>query len=400
MDEARRAVPALSVRSEVLRSTRPSWPARACDTDDRARYELSRHPYLCLVGHPGRLAGREPGWAPREHARVGPEEPVSRLLLQRQLRHRRRSHCARDYDIFAALQEKSVAGELCMCRYRKKCDPPDRRTAQYRSGRGGPNGANGVRPRRGEPERPRHGARLRPDARLLDPAPPHARDRPHARGRDAAGGGARRVRAPRRGRARAVHRRPCTPGSCASAPTPATCSSPTSAPRASTSPWPTSPARSSCTSRSRTTSQPARTSSSTTSTSSSSNALAEADELPGKLWGIGIGLPGPVEFHSGRPIAPPIMPGWDRHPVRERFSDYDVPVWVDNDVNVMALGELRAASRASTRTSSSSRSARASAPGSSSRAACTGARRAAQATSDTSRSSTWTATTSSAAAGT
>jgi glucokinase-like ROK family protein len=70
--------------------------------------------------------------------------------------------------------------------------------------------------------------------------------------------------------------------------------------------------------------------------------LAEADELPGKLWGIGIGLPGPVEFHSSRPIAPPIMPGWDRHPVRERFSDYDVPVWVDNDVNVMALGELRA----------------------------------------------------------
>lgn len=70
--------------------------------------------------------------------------------------------------------------------------------------------------------------------------------------------------------------------------------------------------------------------------------LGEAGPLSGQLWGIGIGLPGPVEFGSGRPIAPPIMPGWDRHPVRERFADYDVPVWVDNDVNVMALGELRA----------------------------------------------------------
>jgi predicted NBD/HSP70 family sugar kinase len=37
------------------------------------------------------------------------------------------------------------------------------------------------------------------------------------------------------------------------------------------------------------------------------------------------------------------MPGWDRFPVRELFAErYDVPVWVDNDVNVMALGEVRA----------------------------------------------------------
>lgn len=61
------------------------------------------------------------------------------------------------------------------------------------------------------------------------------------------------------------------------------------------------------------------------------------------LWGIGIGLPGPVEFATGRPTSPPIMPGWDGHPVRERFSRrYGVPVWVDNDVNLMALGEYRA----------------------------------------------------------
>ena len=70
--------------------------------------------------------------------------------------------------------------------------------------------------------------------------------------------------------------------------------------------------------------------------------LAESQALPGKLWGIGIGVPGPVEFESGTPIAPPIMPGWDGYRVRERFAHYGVPVWVDNDVNVMALGELKA----------------------------------------------------------
>lgn len=63
---------------------------------------------------------------------------------------------------------------------------------------------------------------------------------------------------------------------------------------------------------------------------------------PGRLWGIGIGVPGPVEFRTGRPVSPPIMPGWGDYPVRERFSArYDAPVWVDNDVNVLALGELR-----------------------------------------------------------
>jgi predicted NBD/HSP70 family sugar kinase len=65
--------------------------------------------------------------------------------------------------------------------------------------------------------------------------------------------------------------------------------------------------------------------------------LKEAD-----LIAIGIGLPGPVEHSTGRPSNPPIMPGWD---------DFDVPcfvnhhlkatVLVDNDVNIMALGEQK-----------------------------------------------------------
>src|SRR5215213_3792128 len=70
--------------------------------------------------------------------------------------------------------------------------------------------------------------------------------------------------------------------------------------------------------------------------------LLRTTDLPATLWAIGIGVPGPVEFESGRPISPPIMPGWDRDPVRERFAKYGVPVWVDNDVNVMVLGERRA----------------------------------------------------------
>ena len=36
------------------------------------------------------------------------------------------------------------------------------------------------------------------------------------------------------------------------------------------------------------------------------------------------------------------MPGWDGYPVRDRFSArYGAPVWVDNDVNLLALGEWR-----------------------------------------------------------
>ena len=61
-----------------------------------------------------------------------------------------------------------------------------------------------------------------------------------------------------------------------------------------------------------------------------------------ELWGIGIGLPGPVEFATGRPVAPPIMPGWGGYDIRRHFAvSRQVPVWVDNDVNVMVLGELR-----------------------------------------------------------
>lgn len=61
-----------------------------------------------------------------------------------------------------------------------------------------------------------------------------------------------------------------------------------------------------------------------------------------EIWGVGVGLPGPVEFATGRPSEPPIMPGWNNYPVRDRLSKrYHAPVWVDNEVNLLCLGELR-----------------------------------------------------------
>ncbi|MCW2865146.1 MAG: hypothetical protein JWP48_6854 [Actinoallomurus sp.] len=80
--------------------------------------------------------------------------------------------------------------------------------------------------------------------------------------------------------------------------------------------------------------------------------LEKALELLGKLrgeglvedvHGAGIGVPGPVSFREGMPVVPPIMPGWDRFPVREVISQrLGCPVLVDNDVNIMALGEVHA----------------------------------------------------------
>jgi predicted NBD/HSP70 family sugar kinase len=70
------------------------------------------------------------------------------------------------------------------------------------------------------------------------------------------------------------------------------------------------------------------------------------NELRGDLvvWGIGVGVPGPVEFRAGRVIDPPIMTGWDRFDIAGWFtSRYGVPVIVENDANARAVAESRLA---------------------------------------------------------
>jgi len=74
---------------------------------------------------------------------------------------------------------------------------------------------------------------------------------------------------------------------------------------------------------------------------------AEFDELlEAAEWGradvkgVGIGVPGPVENTTRRPVSPGLMPGWDGFPIAEQLEEqFGVPVYVDNDCNVMALGE-------------------------------------------------------------
>ncbi|PZG04762.1 ROK family transcriptional regulator [Nonomuraea aridisoli] len=72
--------------------------------------------------------------------------------------------------------------------------------------------------------------------------------------------------------------------------------------------------------------------------------LAAAGRDASQVCGVGVGLPGPVEHRSGRPVNPPIMPGWDGFAVPEWLrARLGAPVLVDNDVNIMALGEHWAA---------------------------------------------------------
>ncbi|WP_265520249.1 ROK family transcriptional regulator [Oerskovia flava] len=64
------------------------------------------------------------------------------------------------------------------------------------------------------------------------------------------------------------------------------------------------------------------------------------------LRGMAVGLPGPVDVEAGTVESPARMPGWNGFAVTRWLEERaQVPVLVDNDVNLMALGEHFASPR-------------------------------------------------------
>ncbi|WP_200842277.1 ROK family protein [Actinomadura sp. K4S16] len=58
--------------------------------------------------------------------------------------------------------------------------------------------------------------------------------------------------------------------------------------------------------------------------------------------GVGVGLPGPVDPATGQVVSPSRMPGWNDFPVRDYVTGrVGVPALVENDANLMAVGEHR-----------------------------------------------------------
>ena len=63
------------------------------------------------------------------------------------------------------------------------------------------------------------------------------------------------------------------------------------------------------------------------------------EPLDRPVWAAGASLPGPIDQESGRPTAPPIMPGWDGFDVVAVMEEaLGVPAVTSNDVNTMLLG--------------------------------------------------------------
>lgn len=56
--------------------------------------------------------------------------------------------------------------------------------------------------------------------------------------------------------------------------------------------------------------------------------------------GIGMGVPGPVDTKNGKMMLASFLPGFEGYPLVKHFRDhFQMPVYMDNDVNVACMGE-------------------------------------------------------------
>lgn len=58
------------------------------------------------------------------------------------------------------------------------------------------------------------------------------------------------------------------------------------------------------------------------------------------VWGVGVGLPGPLDMLAGSLVNPPNFPGWNGVPLRRLLSEQlDLPVFLETDATAAAVGE-------------------------------------------------------------
>jgi predicted NBD/HSP70 family sugar kinase len=70
--------------------------------------------------------------------------------------------------------------------------------------------------------------------------------------------------------------------------------------------------------------------------------LEEAGAARDEVLAMGVGVPGPVDVERGRPVNPPIMPGWDDYPVADELAErFGTQVVLERDAQAMVVGEHR-----------------------------------------------------------
>ena len=74
----------------------------------------------------------------------------------------------------------------------------------------------------------------------------------------------------------------------------------------------------------------------------SSRLLAQIGRPMSQVLGVGLCLPSRIDYKNARVFGPSVMHGWDDFDIRGWFLDhFQISVFADNDVNLMALAEYR-----------------------------------------------------------